>query len=331
MLTLEVIVIFSLANILKVSSVAVFAAVLALPLSAKAADQAAPSTNSSAAPSEAPSAAPSANLAPDTSGAAAAPTTWAIKPGQPISVGMTTEDTICTYDVALAKRQREAFPDSAEAGFIYAVALSRTSQIETALKEVRRAKRLAENDGGPTYFDNMIASYEKMLTYTPDDNQVRYHLAWAYYMKAYLLERASHQTPQQNAKYAAWIAQAQKEAPASTDTAKTDTAKTDTANSVTPDAIPQVKRYYALALAKLDDLLLREPDDVWARVYRAHLQAESSGNIDQAMIEWQKVKEASPLNPAAYFFLGQGYLKKGNLKESMSNVSKAIALRATGN
>jgi tetratricopeptide (TPR) repeat protein len=77
--------------------------------------------------------------------------------------------------------------------------------------------------------------------------------------------------------------------------------------------------------------LARQPDDVWARVYRAHLQAESSGNIDQAIVEWQKVKEASPLNPAAYFFLGEGYLKKGNLKESLTNVSKAIALRATGN
>jgi len=246
--------------------------------------------------------------------------TWTFKPGQPISVGMETEDTICTYDLALAKRQREAYPDSAEAGFIYAVALSRTSQIETALQEVRRAKRLAEKDGGPAYFDKMIATYEKMLTYTPEDNQVRYHLAWAYYMKAYLLDRASRQTAQQNAKYAEWIAQAKKPQ-----------AEPGAVEIAAPDAIPQVKRYYELALNKLDDLLARQPDDVWARVYRAHLQAESTGNIDQAMVEWQKVKDASPMNPAAYFFLGQGYLKKGNLKESMSNVSKAIALRATGN
>ncbi len=288
---------------------------------------------------------------------AAKPTSsWTFKPGQPISVGMETEDTICTYDLALAKRQKEAYPDSAEAAFIYAVALSRTSQIETALQEVRRAKRLAEKDGGPAYFDKMIATYEKMLTYTPEDNQVRYHLAWAYYMKAYLLDRASRQTAQQNAKYAAWIAQAQNpQAEVETNTAPdavTTTASaapavtavvtpaaapvatpavSTSAVSATPDAIPQVKRYYELALNKLDDLLARQPDDVWARVYRAHLQAESTGSIDQAMIEWQKVKDASPLNPAAYFFLGQGYLKKGNLKESMSNVSKAIALRATGN
>lgn len=288
---------------------------------------------------------------------------WLIKPGQSISVSMATEDIVCTNDLALARKQREAYPDSAEASFIYAVALSRTSQVETALQEVRRARKLAEKDGGPAYFDQMIQSYEKMLTYYPEDNQVRYHLAWAYYMKAYLLAKYSGQAAGQNPKYAEWIAQAKKPAeptPSSTNNTDTSTstaaAKPETSekvlaqpaalpsqvlgnltqirkdmSQVSPDAVPQVKRYYELALAKLDDLLARQPDDVWARVYRAHLQAESSGNIDQAIVEWQKVKEASPLNPAAYFFLGEGYLKKGNLKESLTNVSKAIALRATGN
>lgn len=285
---------------------------------------------------------------------------WLIKPGQSISVSMATEDIVCTNDLALAKKQREAYPDSPEASFIYAVALSRTSQVETALQEVRRARKLAEKDGGPAYFDQMIGSYEKMLTYYPEDNQVRYHLAWAYYMKAYLLAKYSGQAAGQNPKYAEWIAQAKKTenlSPESTVVStKTEAAKPESVekvpaqtaagpsqvlgnltqirkdmSQVSPDAVPQVKRYYELALTKLDDLLARQPDDVWARVYRAHLQAESSGNIDQAIVEWQKVKEASPLNPAAYFFLGEGYLKKGNLKESLTNVSKAIALRAIGN
>ncbi|MFA6210128.1 MAG: hypothetical protein WC714_11950 [Candidatus Obscuribacterales bacterium] len=273
---------------------------------------------------------------------------------------MATEDIVCTNDLALAKKQREAYPESPEASFIYAVALSRTSQVETALQEVRRARKLAEKDGGPAYFDQMIGSYEKMLTYYPEDNQVRYHLAWAYYMKAYLLAKYSGQAAGQNPKYAEWIAQAKKPADATssevtnsaTTAAKADTAAVASApvaptspsqalgnltqirkdmSQVSPDAVPQVKRYYELALTKLDDLLARQPDDVWARVYRAHLQAESSGNIDQAIVEWQKVKEASPMNPAAYFFLGEGYLKKGNLKESLNNVSRAIALRAIGN
>lgn len=278
---------------------------------------------------------------------------WLIKPGQSISVSMATEDIVCTNDLALAKKQREAYPESPEASFIYAVALSRTSQVETALQEVRRARKLAEKDGGPAYFDQMIGSYEKMLTYYPEDNQVRYHLAWAYYMKAYLLAKYSGQAAGQNPKYAEWIAQAKK--PADTVAVASAVVEPGTAapkpvtptspiqalgnltqirkdmSQVSPDAVPQVKRYYELALTKLDDLLARQPDDVWARVYRAHLQAESSGNIDQAIVEWQKVKEASPMNPAAYFFLGEGYLKKGNLKESLNNVSRAIALRAIGN
>jgi hypothetical protein len=47
----------------------------------------------------------------------------------------------------------------------------------------------------------MIKSYEDMLTYYPDDNQVRYHLAWAYYMKAYVLAKYSHQ----NTAYKEWL------------------------------------------------------------------------------------------------------------------------------
>lgn len=243
-----------------------------------------------------------------------------LKPGQAIAVTMETEDIVCTNDVVLAAKQREAYPESPEASMVYAVALSRTSQVEKALQEVRRARRLAQKEGGAAYFDQVIDTYEKMLTYYPEDNQVRYHLAWAYYMKAYSLVKSSTVTKQ---------APTQPAAPASALNAMNQ-IHNDLAN-VSPDAVPQIKRYYDLALANLDGMLQREPGDIWARVYRAHLQAESSGDIDTAMIEWQKVKESSPNNPAAYFFLGEGYLKKGNLKESLNNVSRAIALRAIGN
>lgn len=278
-----------------------------------------------------------------------------VKPGQSISVNMATEDIICTNDVAVATQQRDHFPDSAEASFILAVALSRTSRFEDALKEVRRARRLAEKDGGPAYFDKMIATYEKMLTYYPDDNQVRYHLAWAYYMKAYLLAHYSQPKAGQQPKYKEWVqtasqpqSQAQAQQPAATtasvaatNSEKASDAEPNVMNSLghiqktmsqaSPDMVPQIKQYYGLALGKLDDLLAREPSDVWARVYRAHLQAEASGDLDSAMAEWQKVKESSPGNPAPYFFLGEGYLKKGNLRECMTHVSKAVALRTIGN
>lgn len=222
-----------------------------------------------------------------------------------ISVTMGVEDIVCTNDVALAKKQVESYPDSPEASFIYAVALSRTANVEGALKEVRRARRLAEGQGGPSYFDKMIESYEKMLTYYPDDNQVRYHLAWAYYMKAYVLAKYAPRVSSEQ-KYKEWIE----------------------ASQAAPKAVSlQIANYYALATAKLDDLLARDPGDIWARIYRAHLTAEASGNVDSALAEWQKVREIDPTNPAPYFFLGQGYLKKGNLKECLFNVSKAVSLR----
>jgi len=304
-----------------------------------------------------------------------------LKPGKSLSINMATEDIICTNDVELARKQRDSYPDSPEAGFIYAVALSRTSHVEDALREVRRARKLAEKQGGPSYFDKMVETYEKMLTYYPEDNQVRYHLAWAYYMKAYVLAKYSHQAAMAQAPYKQWVAPPETKSPETkSDAAKTETTsaetktdatsspgkvamaiKTDakvetkvdetkveskaedtdvlknihkasnTISNASPQAIPQVQKYYSLAMSKLDDLLQREPGDVWARVYRAFLRAESTGDLATSMTEWQKVRDEQPSNPAAYFFLGEGYLKQGNLKECLSNVSKAIALRAVGN
>lgn len=113
-----------------------------------------------------------------------------LKPGQPLVLGSETEDVQPTDDVNLAREQALHFPDNAEASFILAVALTRTSRVEEALQEVRRARRLAQAAGGPAYFDKMIKSYEEMLQ-SVDDPRVRYSLAWAYYMKAYLLAQDS--------------------------------------------------------------------------------------------------------------------------------------------
>lgn len=275
-----------------------------------------------------------------------------VEAGKPtvITADTNTEDIICTNDADLALKQTLAFPDSPEASFIYAVALSRTTRVEDALKEVRRARRLAEAQGGPKYFDEMIETYEKMLTYCPTDNQARYHLAWAYYMKAYVLAKYS-----QSDKYKAWVEQAAqvktpdqvntpdqvktsdetKIAPDNTDNKPVDLTQSIGAvnkvmKSVPPHIQPAVKSNYALAMQKLDEILATQPDDMWSRIYRAHLMVEAGGDIDAAMAEWQAASLANPNNPAPYLFLGEGYLKKGKLKDSMANISKAIALRAVG-
>jgi tetratricopeptide (TPR) repeat protein len=325
-------------------------------------------------------------------------TKW--RPGEELSISTNTEDLVPTDDAEIAKKQVDAYPDSPEAAFIYAVALTRTSKVEDALKEVRRARKLAEQKGGNAYFDKMITTYEDMLKTYPNENRVRYGLAWAYYMKAYLVANYSRKVaawkavngdPLEALKKQQAAAAAGTPATPTTSTAKTadttagagntaaqiaaatgaspaDLAKAqaaiktavqpgkgldlnavmgavgslatgNTANlpkipsvmdKVDPADIPQIKSYYEKALGKLDELIAQKPDDVWALVYRAHLKAEYNGNLDEAMTTWMSCREKFPNNPAAYFFLGEGYLKQGNLKESLNNVSKAVALRSMG-
>lgn len=291
------------------------------------------------------------------------------KPGVEINVSTATEDLVPTDDPALAKKQAEAYPDSAEASFIYAVALTRTSRVEEALKEIRRARRLAEKDGGPQYFDRMILQYEDMVKNYPDENRVRYGLAWAYYMKAYLVARHSKKEQEylEKLKLAA-AAQAAKdslkqtEKPVATDGTVTQKSAPNWLNAwaspympkdkdgntiklpelktgpdaphikgaleqAAPSVVAQVKSYYQSALSNLDELIRRKPDDVWAIAYRAHLNLEYTGDLDSSMAVWKDCAQRFPNNPAAFFFLGEGYLKQGNLKECLSNISRAIALR----
>lgn len=280
-----------------------------------------------------------------------------VKPGIPITVTTQTEDLVPTDDADLAKKQVDAYPDSAEASFIYAVALTRTSRVEEALKEIRRARRLAENEGGPQYFDKMIASYEEMVKNYPDENRVRYGLAWAYYMKAYLVARQSKKQQEyleklKQAALAKDASQANKDgksAPGWLNAWATPYMPKDkdgnaikipelkvgadathvkgALEQAAPSVVPEVKTYYRAALKNLDELIRRKPDDVWAIAYRAHLNLEYSGDLDSSMAVWKECAQRFPDNPAAYFFLGEGYLKQGNLKECLSNVSRAIALR----
>ncbi len=90
----------------------------------------------------------------------------------------------------------------------------------------------------------------------------------------------------------------------------------------------QVKKYYEASLQNLDELLTRDPLDAWAMIYRAFLKAQFSGDLETAMSTWKGCLEKFPNNPVPYFFLGEGYLKQGNLKESLLNVSKAVSMRS---
>ncbi len=276
-----------------------------------------------------------------------------LKPGQPLVAGMQAEDIVATYDVPLAREQVAAYPDSPEASFVLAVALTRTSMVEEALHEVRRARKLAENKGGPSYFDHMISEYEDMLKSYPNDNRVRYGLAWAYYMKAYVLThyaksvvsgkpvvgKSGINDPQSGITasgqnwHNVWV----KSLSVPANNAKAEVNSNGTYKSISfrqdlpPEIVPQVRNYYESALGNLDDLLVREPNDMWARAYRAFLYADYTGDLSQSMDAWKTCLTMAPNNPAAYFFLGESYLQKGNLKECIHNISKAVALRGLPN
>ena len=262
--------------------------------------------------------------------------------GAPIELGTDTEDIKITSDIALAREQVVQYPASAEAHFVLAVALTRTSKVEEAMSEINSARRLSQMQGGAKYFQDMINEYEKMLERTPEDNRIRYQLAWAYYMKAYLLTEYS------KSKYGwqpDWVKQViQEEGDKSHSSLKVEAGeeKVDSNSSVlkpmervtlkaAPEALSVIKLYYQKALGKLNEILAADPNDIWTQIHRAHLQAEYTGDLDSAMSVWQSCCEKDPNNPAPYFFLGEGYLKKGNLEESLRLISKATALRALGN
>jgi hypothetical protein len=298
--------------------------------------------------------------------------------GMELSVGTDVQDLVPTDDPELARKQVEAYPDSPEAAFILAVALTRTSRVEEALREVRNARRLADQKGGANYFDKMILTYENLLKNYPNENRVRYGLSWAYYMKAYLLASFSRKVAKWKAanpdpaKALAAATAGGGVAPKQGNGSGTGTAGVDAARAALASAarggkpldlaglmtqvgslaqgnasalpkipgimdgveaqdIPQIRKYFEQALSKLDELIAQKPDDVWAIVYRAHLKAEYTGNLEEAMATWKSCSTRFPNNPAAYFFLGEGYLKLGDLKQSINNVSRAVALRGMGN
>jgi len=263
----------------------------------------------------------------------------------PIELGTDTEDIKITSDIALAREQVVHYPASAEAHFVLAVALTRTSKVEEAMSEINSARRLSQMQGGAKYFQDMINEYEEMLKRTPEDNRIRYQLAWAYYMKAYLLTEYSKSKHGWQPDWVKQVIKEEEEKSSSKDGGENISEKNETepvANSVlkpmervtvkaAPEALSAIKIYYQKALGKLNEILASDPNDIWTQIHRAHLQAEYTGDLDSAMSVWQSCCEKDPNNPAPYFFLGEGYLKKGNLKESLRLISKATALRALGN
>ncbi len=250
-----------------------------------------------------------------------------------------------TCDLSLAASQASEFPDSAEAAFIHAVALTRSSQVEAALKEVRRARNLAGATGDPDYFNRAVSQYEQSLEADPNNSCVRYGLSWAYYMQAYLLgERARKQEnlakpvmPQMYRKKSRLgdnlLSGATMLASALTGTKPPVGAVPHIPGALEGApawAIPQIKQYYQKSINQLDQVIKREPTNAWAATYRVHVNEEYDGNNGAALSQLEGLKKRFPDNPAVAFFLADAYARNGNFAAGAGSLGRAVQLKLQG-
>ena len=270
-------------------------------------------------------------------------TVW--RPGVILS-GSTGQDALTPYcDLAQAAQQAQQYPTSPEAAFIYAVALTRTSQVEQALKEVRRARNLAQATGGPNYFNRAVGQYELTLQDEPNNNCIRYGLGWGYYMQAYLFASKARNKVNLEKRMAGIMPKKQNKTTAGLlggaailASALTGTRPIASAIPRIPGALddvpawaePQIRMYYQKCLNQLGELIKRDPKDIWAAAYRAHVEEEFDGNHDAALAKLAALKKTSPQNPAVAFFLADAYARNGNYGAGLSSFGDALKIRASG-
>jgi tetratricopeptide (TPR) repeat protein len=270
-------------------------------------------------------------------------TTW--RPGVILTGSTGDQELSATCDLGLAEQQAQQFPTSPEAAFIYAVALTKTSEVERALKEVRRARNLAQATGDPNYFDRAVGQYEETLKAEPDNNCIRYGLGWGYYMEAYLFAERARKQVQQQEILAGQMPR--KKSKLNTDLFGGASILASVLTGTRPDATvvphipgaledtpawaqPQIKIYYQKCLAALDGVVVRDPKDAWAAVYGAHVREEYDGNHDLALAKLEALKKTHPENPAAAFFLADAYARSGNIVAGASSLSQALKLHMQG-
>lgn len=270
-------------------------------------------------------------------------TVW--RPGV-ILTGSTGQDALTPFcDLAQAAQQAKQYPTSPEAAFIYAVALTRTSQVEQALKEVRRARNLAQATGDPDYFNRAVGQYELTLQDEPNNNCIRYGLGWGYYMQAYLFATKARNKVNLENRMAGIMPKKQSKTTAGLlggaailASALTGTRPMASAipripgalDDVPPWAEPQIRMYYQKCLNQLGELIKRDPKDAWAAAYRTHVQEEFDGDHDAAIAKLAALKKTSPQNPAVAFFLADAYARNGNYGAGLSSFGDALKIRAAG-
>src|SRR3990167_3197769 len=100
---------------------------------------------------------------------------------EPLQIGTETEDIFLTDNLSIAKAQVQKYPDNPEAHFNLAIALSRTSLVEEAIKELRTTKILIRKPENAGIMDKKINEYKEMLNDKENEahaHTIRYRLAF---------------------------------------------------------------------------------------------------------------------------------------------------------
>lgn len=240
---------------------------------------------------------------------------------EPILLSTEKEDISLTDDINVARAQAAKYPDNPEAHFNLAIALTRTSLVEDAIKELRRTKKLIRKPENAGVIDKKITEYNEMIKNNPNANNIRYRLAFSHYLKAYLLSKEIEKIEKQE------------QEKSSKSKKNKDLFSIDIFSSkrlALIDNNPEIKKNLELSLFNFNELLKFNPSDNWAKIYYAFILAEQYGEINKARSLWNEVVKHEPNNPAPHLFLGELHIKEGRLKEGILEISQALLLRSQG-
>ena len=234
---------------------------------------------------------------------------------EPLQIGTETEDIFLTDDLSIAKAQVLKYPDNPEAHFNLAIALSRTSLVEEAIKELRKTKILIRKPENAGIIDKKINEYKEMLKDDSNEsykNNIRYRLAFSHYLKAYLISKDIQKSKTQKPK---------------SKSLDLLSSKSFSLN----DSNPQIKKNLEESIYYFNEQLKANPNDIWTKVYYGFILAEQYNDFEKAKKLWREASKQDLNNPAPHFFLGELKIKEGNLKEGVLEISQALLLRSLGN
>ncbi len=245
---------------------------------------------------------------------------------EPLMINTDTEDISLTDDLKIAKAQAVKYPDNPEAHFNLAIALTRTSLVEEAIKELRKTKKLIRKPENEGVIEKKITEYNEILknnSEAPDVNNIRYRLAFSHYLKAYYISKQIEKKEK---------LEKEKNELKSVDKSKKQTS-IDLLGSqklIQIDNNPEIKENLEKSVLYFQDLLKHNPNDEWAKTYYAFILAEQFDEVQSAKSLWNEVIKQNPNNPAPYFFLGELSIKEGKLKQGFMEISQALLLRSMG-